>query len=166
MNFKLYLESVEYPNEVFNVSVSNWEDQPVLEITGWGMIRLFMTGKNRYDGSPKLEYYTVHMIDGSRPGAGSLLYFAALEYITKHTKIHWLASDSTLSPDALRARSRMQSQYKDYIEIAPHPEENIKVHRNDRTSWRRQAEPNEATMWSLKKESPFKFVFHIKYKRF
>lgn len=111
------------------------------------------------------------MINGTNKGAGTILYFAALLWVLtegeKRLLAHKeeptggvLACDSTLSPDAIRVRNRMQTQYGDYLYIVPHPNaEEIKVHRSDNTNWRRAATSEEATMWRLKKLPPFEFKF-------
>jgi len=156
--------AANFGNEEFDVHVDlKYGDQPVLTIPGWGYIRLF------YSGHP--PHWEVHMIDGERDGAGTVLYFAALWWIiTKGDKMlekygheptgGKLSSGLTLSPDAVRARIRMVQQYGDYIYRLPHPDpESVKVHRNDGTDWRRPATPEESDVWRLKKEPPFEFNF-------
>lgn len=141
----------------YRVTVSGYGDQPILEITGVGFIRLFLSGGF---GQDIPEHWVVHMIKGEAKGVASVLYFAALLWIMKYSDIHLLASDSTLSPDALRARNRLQSQYADYLYIMPHPyADGVKVHRGDNSGWRRKATTEEATMWRLKKMPPFEYEY-------
>ena len=160
--FTNWLETVEYPMDKFIVHViAPYKDQPTLKIDNWGSIRLF------YSGEP--PHWVVHMIRGEQRGAGTLLYFAALLWaIDKGEKILGtepktlgrVASDSTLSPDAVRARQTMQTKYGDYLYILPHPNaDGVKIHRNDGSDWRRKATDQEATMWRLKKMPPFEFEF-------
>lgn len=155
------IEEIEYRDFEFEVYVTGYEDQPTLTIPGQGSIRLFLSGAF---GKEIPEHFVVHMIKGDVKGAGTILYFAALMFALKFgVKNGYLAADSTLSPDAIRARQRMQQQYSDYLYILPHPyADSIKVHRNDGSNWRRMATPEEATMWRLKNTPPFEFNFHKK----
>jgi hypothetical protein len=167
LKFYQWLEAkVEYPGE-FTVKVdAKHIDQPTLIIDSWGQIRLFYTGG--YGGEP---HWIVHHIRGEKPGAGTILYFAALLWALSHGDKLLIAHrekpakgvlscDSTLSPDAIRTRNRMQTQYADYTRVIPHQDpEEVRVHRGDNTTWRRKATPEEATMWQLVKQPPFEFTF-------
>lgn len=161
--FLLTKEAIEFPNEQFVVRLhAPYIDQPTLSIDGWGSIRLF------YSGTPE-PHWVVHMIESSKPGGGTLLYFAALlwaldrgdKLLGKEPKtLGRVASDSTLSPDAIRARLRMQNQYGDYLMVMPHMNaDSVKVHRKDGSDWRRPATAEEAATWRLKKMPPFDFKF-------
>ena len=142
------LENPEYEVVVGGL----WSDQPTLDIKGVGYIKLYWNG----------EYYAVHGIRGESRGAGTILYFAALEFITNHglkPRTGMLASDTTLSPDAVRTRKRIQDHYGQFITVYPHPElEFVKTHKG--TNERLPATPEEASMWKLKTlDHPFHFKF-------
>lgn len=167
--FTKWLEAVVKFEDRYTVLVKVKDSNRVeLTIPDWGVVQL----KHNYSGYPdKTYYWTVWNIYGDQPGAGTVLYFAALLWVYMRADKHyakydlesadgWLACDSTMSPDAIRARNRMQTDYGNYIEVKPHPEpDDIKVHRGDGTDWRRKAAPEEATMWRLKEVPPFKFKF-------
>lgn len=150
------ISEVAQLEDKYTVLVSGYDDHPQLSIPGLGRIRLLFSG----------DHWVVHNIRGEKAGAGTVLYFAALwwamtvdDRFAKDT-YGKVASDLTLSPDALRARRRMQTQYGDYLYLMPHPDlESVKVHRGDGTDWRRPAESEEAMMWRLKKEPPFAFEY-------
>lgn len=148
-------ESVEFAND-YDVEVSGYFDQPTLEISGVGFIRLFYSGSH-------FPHYIVHMIRGEITGAATILYFAALDWVLRHgikDAKGQLASDLTLSPDAVRARTRFQTKYDYYLYISPHPDQDsIKVHRGDNTDWRRKATEEEATLWRLRRIAPFEFHY-------
>ena len=148
-------ESVDFASD-YDVVVSGYHDQPTLEIPDVGFIRLFYSGSN-------FPHYTVHMLRGETPGAATVLYFAALDWALRHgiKDAHGqLASDLTLSPDAVRARARFQSKYDYYLYISPHPDyDSVKVHRGDNTGWRRKATEDEAALWRLRHEAPFGFQY-------
>lgn len=153
-NFKKWLETANFQDS-YAVTVSGYGDQPVLEIPEVGFIRLFLT---------QGDYWVVHMIRGEQQGAGTVLYFAALLWALTEKKFSRsthgrLISDTTLSPDAIRARNRMQQQYGDYLYITEHPSDSVKVHRGDSSDWRRPATSEEATTWRLKKMPPFEYEF-------
>jgi hypothetical protein len=149
-------ESVEFAGD-YDVAVSGHQDQPTLEISDVGFIRLFYSGSN-------FPHYTVHMIRGETPGAATILYFAALDWALRHgiKDAHGqLASDLTLSPDAVRARTRFQTKYDYYLHISSHPDsESVKVHRGDNTGWRRKATEDEASLWRLCRLGPFEFRYN------
>jgi hypothetical protein len=167
MNFKNWLEAVmQFPDE-FVVHVNKkYIDQPSFEIPEWGYIRLFYTSLDL-----ERHCWQIHMIKGEQDGAGTVLYFAALwwaliegdKLLTAHRQkpaYGVLCSDSSLSPDAVRARMRMESQYGDYLDIENNPDiSGIKVHRGDGSDWRRKATHDETNMWRLKKRPPFEFKF-------
>lgn len=167
LNFIQWLEIVnEFPDE-FTVRVDQkYADQPVLEIPKWGFVRLFYSSLDE-----ERSCWRTHMIKGEQPGAGTVLYFAALWWVltegdkltTKHKlkpTYGVLACDSTLYPDAIRARTRMESQYGQYLYIDDHPDiSEIKVHRADGTVWRRPATHEETHLWRLKTRPPFEFKF-------
>ena len=167
-HFAKWLEAVEFDQE-YIVKVTPSVDMVVLEIDGWGYLRL----RYSYSGweETKQYHWTIYMISGDRPGAGTVLYFAALlwayskgDSYLKKLRLDpaggLLACDSTLSPDAIRARARMQRDYGEYIEVMPHPDAgDIKVHRDDGTDWRRKATAEEATIWKLKEIPPWIFRF-------
>ena len=140
-------------NQEYEVVVGGlWSDQPTLDIKGTGYIKLYWNG----------EYYAVHGIRGESRGAGTILYFAALEFITNHglkPRTGMLASDTTLSPDAVRTRKRIQDHYGQFITVHPHPEiQFVKTHKG--TNERFTATPEEASMWKLKTlDHPFHFKF-------
>lgn len=160
MHFSRWMESVNFPTE-FTVKVQKtYLDQPTLEIEGWGFIRLFYSS----------DIWIVHMLRGEQPGAATPLYFAALwwalvngDNMLKQHRLKptygQLASDSTLSPDAIRARVRFQQMYHDYLDVSKHPSDNVQVHRGDGSDWRRPATDLEASVWRLKKRPPFEFMF-------
>ena len=139
----------------YDVHVDNSGFGPHLKIDGIGEIYLYL------NDSVDKPYYSIHLIKGLTKGAGTVLYFAALEYILRHglREAHGkLASDTIVSSDAMRVRKRMQDYYGDYLYVFPHPEaSSVKVH-----NWgvdRRKATPEEAVMWRLKKLPPFTFNF-------
>lgn len=144
MNFKHWFEDVDLPG-MFTIKISGTGDQPYLENDEWGYIKLF------YDGEQK--FYTVHMIRGKKPGAASVLYFAALWWLIKQPAIEGglgqLGPDTVLSPDALRARQNFETRYKDYLYIIPSRK---KVRMQDGT-------PVQANVWRLSKEPPMEFSF-------
>ena len=122
-------------NQEYEVVVGGlWSDQPTLDIKGTGYIKLYWNG----------EYYAVHGIRGESRGAGTILYFAALEFITNHglkPRTGMLASDTTLSPDAVRTR-KTRPLWTIY-NCTPTPRNTIcqntqrdkrKIHRNSRRS--------------------------------
>ena len=154
MRLAVIHENIDFQDS-YRVFVSGTGDQPVLKIPTVGMVRLF------YSGVPR-PHYSVHYIKGEQRGAGTILYFAALDWVLRHgikDAQGLLASDSTLSPDAIRARVRFQQMYDHYIYTYPHPDDNVKVHRDDGTDWRRPATDEEAMMWRLRREAPIAFDY-------
>ena len=149
------LETVRFEDS-YTATVSGYQDQPTITITGVGQIRLFYSGSVR-------PHYSVHHIHGEQPGAGTILYFAGLDWALRYgikDAQGLLASDLTLSPDAIRARLRFQNMYNYYLMTIPHPDEDsVKVHKGDNTDWRRPATNEEATMWRLQREAPFAFKY-------
>lgn len=141
----------------YEVFVSGTGDQPILEIPSVGMIRLFYS-------TVGLPHYSVHYIKGEQRGAGTILYFAALDWALRHgiKNAHGLlSSDTTLSPGAVRARLRLQNMYGEYLYTYPHPEAGrVNVHKNDDLFWNRPATEEESTMWRLKKLAPFEFQYN------
>lgn len=142
------LENPEYEVVITGKTI----DQPTLEIKNIGSIRLYWNTK----------YYSVHSIKGESKGAGTILYFAALEFVVKYAikpVNALLASDTTLSPDAIRTRKRIQDHYGQFITVYPHPElKNVKKH--NWTDERLPATPEEASMWRLRTlNHPFYFKF-------
>lgn len=155
MKLSAILETVNFEDS-YKVSVSGYQDQPTLTIPGVGSIRLFYSGSGR-------PHYSVHHIGGDQRGAGTVLYFAALDWALRHgikDAQGLLSSDLTLSPDATRARLRFQKKYDHYLITYPHPDQDsVKVHRNDKTDWRRKATDEEAMMWRLQRLGPFVFEY-------
>ena len=149
------LERAEFEDS-YRVRVSGPKDQPTLSIPMVGSIRLFYTGSGE-------DHYSVHMLRGEQPGAGSVLYFAALLWVLKlgiKGTLGKLSSDLTLSPDATRARRRFQRLYRSFLYVLPHPDaDSVKVHRGDGTDFRRPARSDEASMWRLRKMPPVDFEF-------
>lgn len=149
---------LELENQDYDVYVrGSFSDQPLLEIDKVGSIRLLMAGP-----ISRPTYYTVHSINGKSKGAGTILYFAALEFVVKYgirSANGLLASDTTISSDAVRARKRIQDNYGKYISIHQHPDINhAKTH--NWTDERFKATPEEASMWKLKTLGhPFNFNF-------
>lgn len=141
----------------YDVKVGGYVDHSTLDIASLGFIRLFFSGLY-------VPHYEILMIKGESPGAGTVLYFAALDWALRHgikEADGWVASGSTLSPDAIRARNRFQSLYGEYLEERPHPDvEGVSVHRGDDSDWRRPATDDEANMWRLRKTAPFKFIYY------
>lgn len=146
---------VKFKDE-YKARVSGYGDQPTIEIPGVGFVRLFLSGGDQ-------PHYAVHMIRGDRPGSGTVLYFAALDWALRHgekTAMGRVASDLTLSPSAVDARVRFQDRYGEYLYQFDHPDEDgVKVHRGDGSDWRRKATKEEARMWRLKKLPPFDVSF-------
>ena len=155
MKLSAILETVDF-QDAYKVAVTGYQDQPTLAIPGVGSIRLFYSGSGR-------PHYAVHHIGGDQRGAGTVLYFAALDWALRHgikDAQGLLASDLTLSPDAIRARLRFQDKYDYYLMTYPHPDaDSVKVHRNDKTDWRRRATEQEAMMWRLQRLGPFLFEY-------
>ena len=158
MKLQNIIESVHF-EDTYEVMVSGYQDQPILEISGVGFIRLFYSGSN-------FPHYMVHMIRGEQSGAATILYFAALDWALQHgiKDAHGqLASDLTLSPDAIRVRTRFQKQYNHYLYISPHPDyDSVKVHKGDSTDWRRKATEEEAQLWRLRRTAPFEYRYDKK----
>ena len=144
MNFKHWFENLDLPG-VITIKIDGTGDQPYLTSDEWGYIKLF------YDGEQK--FYTVHMIQGKKPGAGSVLYFAALWWLIKQPAIKGglgqLGSDTVLSPDAYRARQNFENRYKDYLYTIPSQKE-VKLHNGTSV---------QSNVWRLRKEPPMEFTF-------
>lgn len=155
MELRTISEVVNFSDE-YSVRISGYQDHPTLTIPKVGFITLFYSGSS-------FPHYVVHMIRGEQPGAATVLYFAALDWILRHgikDAKGQLASDLTLSPDAVRARLRFQDKYEYYLYISPHPDyESVKVHRGDNTDWRRKASDDEAALWRLRRTGPFEFEY-------
>ena len=142
-------------DEPYDVHVNNIGFGPHLQIDGIGEISLYLNSEN------DKPYYNVNLLKGLTRGAGTVLYFAALEYILRHGLREAngkLASDTIVSSDAIRARKRIQDYYGEYLYILTHPVGGaVRVH--NWSSDTRVASSEEATMWRLKKLPPFTFNF-------
>ena len=115
--FEDYTLKASLENVPYNVYVDNKGFGPHLKIDGVGEILLYLNNVDK-------PYYNVNNIKGETHGAGTILYFAALEYILRHglrKAVGQLASDTIVSSDAIRARKRLQDHYGDYLYIYPHP---------------------------------------------